>query len=364
MERIEVANRNGDLQLVVKDIPSPPARGCIIKTVYAGICHSDVHMLDMIIQGTMAVGCVLGHEVCGIIHSFGPEADAEKYGLVVGDVVMVYPWLGCDYCNTCNIGMGNLCDNVPSYNSGIGVGEKPGGYSSYVSIPRSQHVIKVPDGVPLPIATMLPCSGLTSFSAVSKIKPDIELALKKFNSARLLVIGAGGLGLWAIHLAKVMFGDKNVKIIVADVSEHHLEMAKAAGAEAVLWDPKDECKTTVNKTTNNGKANVDAVLDFVAGNSTLAAGIGSLNKGGSIVPVGLAGGSIKEPMPAMIVRSISNQTVLTGTASALKELVDLVAANDIKYPNLEFCKLAEVSDYIGKLRKGEVNGRAIIDFNK
>jgi len=47
-------------------------------------------------------------------------------------------------------------------------------FSSYVAVPESKFVLKVPDSVSLDIACMLPCSGITTYNAVTTVKPVIE----------------------------------------------------------------------------------------------------------------------------------------------------------------------------------------------
>ncbi len=56
---------------------------------------------------------VPGHEISGVIESFGPGAKTEKYSLKLGDHVFVFPWIGCDKCQTCALGKpGDVCTHV------------------------------------------------------------------------------------------------------------------------------------------------------------------------------------------------------------------------------------------------------------
>ena len=59
--------------------------------------------------------------------------------------------------------------------------------------------------VSLQIACTLPCSGLTTYSAVLKIRESVDRALSVHGYASVLVVGAGGLGVWCIILIKALY---------------------------------------------------------------------------------------------------------------------------------------------------------------
>ena len=98
-----------------------------------------------------------------------------------------------------------VCEDNKIGTEDLGVGRNSGGYSSYVSVPEWQLAVKVPENVPMHMACMLPCSALTAWTALNKAVPAIERALRLRQKARLLVIGAGGLGAWCVNLAKKAF---------------------------------------------------------------------------------------------------------------------------------------------------------------
>jgi len=47
-------------------------------------------------------------------------------------------------------------------------------YATYVEVPDAKFAVKVPDSIPLEVACMLPCSGVTAYHAVSVIKPVVD----------------------------------------------------------------------------------------------------------------------------------------------------------------------------------------------
>ena len=83
-------------------------------------------------------------------------------GINVGDDVLVYPWIGCGSCPTCEKGDTNLCEAPQS----LGVFQD-GGYAEYSLIPDYKFLAKI-SGIDLEGAASLACSGLTAYTAVKK----------------------------------------------------------------------------------------------------------------------------------------------------------------------------------------------------
>src|SRR5688572_8739538 len=103
----------------IVDVPQPePSAGeVVIKIGGAGVCHSDLHIMD---EGLgFAPGFTLGHENAGWISDFGSGVSAFKEG----DPVAVYgPW-GCGHCHACQISAENYCENweaIGTFGRGLG----------------------------------------------------------------------------------------------------------------------------------------------------------------------------------------------------------------------------------------------------
>ena len=189
------------------------------------------------IPGEKFEGIVPGHEISGTIVEFGRESNSEAYCLKKGDRVVVYPWVGCQTCELCQAGCNNMCDDNKGGTTDFGQGPNHGGYGEYVRVPSCRYVVKVSDSIPLDVACMLPCSASTAYSAILKARPQIEFALDKRNEARVMVLGAGGVGLWAVSLMKVVLNKNEVKTIAADVSQSKLDLALDTGADDANREP-------------------------------------------------------------------------------------------------------------------------------
>ena len=112
MKSFKVTDFNAPLTEVDVATPKPEGTQVLLKVKAAGVCHSDLHIweggydlghgrkpLSLKDRG-VSLPLTMGHETVGEVVAFGPEAK----GVAVGDVRLVYPWLGCGECATCKAG--------------------------------------------------------------------------------------------------------------------------------------------------------------------------------------------------------------------------------------------------------------------
>ena len=145
------------------------------------------------------------------------EIGDSVVGIEVGDDVLVYPWIGCGSCPTCEEGDTNLCEAPQS----LGVFQD-GGYAEYSLVPDFKFLIKI-SGIDLEGAASLACSGLTAYTAVKKAISN--------SPENILIVGAGGLGLMAVQITKTL---SNANIICADLDDEKLKKAKEMGANNIV----------------------------------------------------------------------------------------------------------------------------------
>jgi D-arabinose 1-dehydrogenase-like Zn-dependent alcohol dehydrogenase len=122
MKSFQVADFNAPLKEVDQPTPQPAGTQVLIKVKAAGVCHSDLHIweggydlghgrkpLSLKDRG-VSLPRTMGHETVGEVLAFGPDAKADYHGdLKVGDIALVYPWLGCGKCEVCLAGEENMC---------------------------------------------------------------------------------------------------------------------------------------------------------------------------------------------------------------------------------------------------------------
>ena len=220
MRSFQVCQCSAPLQANEAEAPQPTGTQVLLKMLAAGVCHSDLHIWDgyyeigggkklMLADRGIKLPLTMGHENVGEVVAVGPDAKDVK----VGDVRLVNPWMGCGKCKVCRRGDENYClkpENVGVFSQG--------GYSTHMLVPSHRHLFDIGNLSPTDAAP-LACSGVTAFSALKKIPTLTE--------EPVVIIGAGGVGLMGVTLAKKM-GAKDV--IIVDIDAAKRDAALKAGA--------------------------------------------------------------------------------------------------------------------------------------
>jgi D-arabinose 1-dehydrogenase-like Zn-dependent alcohol dehydrogenase len=334
------------LAQVLRETPVPQGSEVIVKVGSCGVCHSDVHLHDgyfdlggdvkLDMTRTVQPPRTLGHEIAGTVVAVGPEATGVK----VGDKRVVFPWIGCGACSLCAAGNEHLC-NKPA---ALGI-HRDGGFADHVSVPHPKYLLDY-GSLAEEQACTYACSGLTAYSALKKVAP---LGPKD----PLLIIGAGGVGLSGIRLARKLF---EMPPIVVELDKGKWDIAREAGAGEVIDPTADGALKALMKATGG----VAAAIDFVGAPATFNFGFNALRKAGKLVCVGLFGGSTPI-VPAMV--SMKAVSVTGSYVGSLAEIQELMAiARDGSLPNLPLTSqpLSTATDALADLRAGRIRGRTIL----
>jgi len=334
------------LAQVLRDTPQPQGNEVVVRVGSCGVCHSDVHLHDgyfdlrgdakLDMTRTVKPPRTLGHEIAGTVVAVGPQAQGVK----IGDRRVVFPWIGCGNCSLCESGNEHLCNSPQA----LGI-HRDGGFADHVIVPHQRYLLDY-GSLAEEQACTYACSGLTAYSALKKAGPIGA-------NDPLVIIGAGGVGLSGIRLAKQMFG---VAPIVVEIDQSKWEIARAAGAGQVIDPTADGALKTLMKATGG----VAAVVDFVGAGPSFAFGFGALRKGGKLICVGLLGGATPI-VPAMV--SMKAVSVIGSYVGSLVEMQELMAiAKTGVLPDLPLKEqpLSTVTDALEDLRAGRVRGRIIL----
>ncbi|WP_135466124.1 alcohol dehydrogenase [Crenalkalicoccus roseus] len=338
------------LQEIELPTPEPQGAQVLLEVTHAGVCHSDLHIwegeYDLGSRGKMRLtdrGVVLplamGHEIVGRVVKLGPEAEGQ--GVKVGDVRLVYPWVGCGKCAACQRDEENMCLTPRS----LGVYQN-GGYATHVLATHVKHLVDI-QGLDPALAATYACSGVTVYSAVNKLMPmDPE--------EPIVLVGAGGLGLNAIAILKAL-GHR--RICIVDVDQKKLDAAREEGAtDAVLVSGDDTTKRILDACGGP----VAGVVDLVNGTQTARFAFDALRKGGKLVQVGLFGGELSIPLPLMPIRALTVQGSYVGNVKELRALIDI--AKQGKIPPIPITRepLRNADAALNRLREGKVVGRIVL----
>src|SRR3984957_12827522 len=353
MKSFQVTDFNAPLKEVDVPTPQPAGTQVLIKVKAAGVCHSDLHIweggydlghgrkpLSLKDRGG-SLPRTMGHERVGEVLAFGPDAMAETGGLKVGDIALVYPWLGCGKCETCLGGDENMCAIKPN---AIGV-YCDGGYADHMTVPHPRYLLNL-KGLDPVTAAPYACSGVTTYSALKKVEASLQTPI--------VIFGAGGLGLMALSLLKAM-GGKGA--IVVDIDARKREAAEVAGALATVdGSAPDALEQLVQKAGEP----IRAVIDLVGNAKTTQLGFDCLTKGGKLVIVGLFGGGAPWALPLIPIKAITIQGSYVGNLRETEELLDLVRTKKIGPIPVTTMPLARANEALVDLQKGRLVGRAVL----
>jgi D-arabinose 1-dehydrogenase-like Zn-dependent alcohol dehydrogenase len=327
---------------VETETPQPQGTEVLIKTVACGVCHSDIHMHDGVFElgGGKQLevgqeGMVLGHEIFGKVVALGPDAE----GAAIGDLRVVFPWIGCGECAACQRGDEQLC--TPGRALGVA---QHGGFADHVLVPHSRYLFDKGD-VNDSLAATYACSGLTAYGALKKVgelQADDEV----------VIIGAGGVGSMAIQIAKAM----GIDPIVVDIDEGKLQTARDFGATRTFNSSDPQTAKAIRKATGGAYA----ALDFVGAEASVNYGLNCLRKGGMLVIIGLYGGALSMPIPFIPMNARIIQGSYVGSLQDMSELMTMVRDGKIAPIDIVERPLSEVNAALVDLKAGQVRGRQVL----
>jgi len=205
----------------MQDMPEPTVgiNDVKIKIKKTAICGTDLHIYkwDEWSQKTINTPMIIGHEYVGVISEMG---DGVKH-LEVGDRVTGEGHIACGHCRNCRRGKLHVCENT------IGVGvDRDGAFAEYLVIP-ADNVIKLDERISDEMAAIMDPFGNATHTALSfpVLGEDV------------LITGAGLIGSMATAICRFA-GARN--IVVSDISDYRLELAKKMGATMTINPAKGE----------------------------------------------------------------------------------------------------------------------------
>lgn len=237
-------------------VPQPEPDELLVRVDKAGICGSELggylgH------NSLRKPPLIMGHEFAGTV----VEAGAQVTGFRIGDRITANPLLSCGHCRDCRSGADQLCMERKL----IGAA-RPGAYAEYVAVPvRNAYLL--PDGVSFndgAVVEPLACA----------IHACRLMQLSPFD--RLLIVGAGPIGLYALAAAQ-QFGVR--EIVVTDVNEERLAIVRLLGGIAV--------NAAQGLAAAGISAGFDAAIDAVGRTATRTQCVESVRNGGRVVFSGL-----------------------------------------------------------------------------
>ncbi len=324
--------------LVIEDLLRPllGSDEVLVKVKAAGICHTELHFLD----GVLNLGVVpitLGHEIAGIIEEVSPEVS----NINIGDRVIVYYYAGCGRCKFCLKGEENLCENLKAEYGFV----NDGGFAEYIKVP-SRNVVKIPDNITFEEAAPIGCSVTTAIHATRKATPSVN--------DHVVVYGIGGVGLALIQYNKLI----GAKVIAVSRSDAKLKLARTLGADYIVNARYEDVVRRILEITENKGA--DVIYELVGTKETMSNSVRMLARKGRLVFIGYTTDQLEVSPLDLVVKEAVITASVGNTLEELIEAIKLVSEGKIKIVIDRIANLSQINDELERLKRGEVLGRIVI----
>ena len=320
--------------LAVREVPDPvpPNGGVVVRVLATGLCRSDWHAWAG--HDEISLPHVPGHELAGVVVAVGSGVSRSS----AGDRVTVPFVEGCGRCEWCRSGSAQVCPDQqqPGFTHW-------GSFAQYVALYAADtNLVALPDGVTAEAAASLGCRFATAYRALTG---RAGLASGEW----VTVIGAGGVGLSAVMIAKAL----GARVVAVDRGPGALAAATALGADHVLTaGGARDIPGLVREVTGGGS---HVAVNAVGSEQTCVDSILSLRRRGRHVQVGLLPPAIGHPRLPMA-RVIGWELDLLGAhgmaAADYPGMLSLIERGDVRPQDLiervigldEACALLPVFD--------------------
>lgn len=303
--RVAMYYRNNDIRLEEMPKPIISDKEILVKVQASGICGSDVMEWYRVKKAPI----VLGHEIAGDIVEIGKDVKNWR----IGDRVVVTHHVPCNTCKYCLNDHHSVCETLRQTNF------YPGGFAEYVRVPEinvDRGTLKLPEHV--------------TYEQGSFTEPLACVVRSMRNSGlktgqNVLILGAGIAGILNLKMARHL-GAKT--IIMTDISEERLEMARRFGADYALSANEDVPRRVRELLHSDG---ADQVIVCSGAVSAFAQGISSVDRGGTVMF--FACPRPDEPIPVNVNKLWRNEVMMmtsyAGAPRDLKEALDLISTGKI-----------------------------------
>ncbi len=351
---------NQPLAIEEVTLQKPKAREVLVRTAYAGLCHSDLHFIEGLYPHPLPT--VPGHEVAGVVEAVGSDVTYLKPGDHVIGCLSVF----CGACSQCTTGHTVLCENtevkmVPgqsrrlSWKGGEVMNQflNLSGFAEQLLV-HENALVKIDPDIPLDRATLVGCGVITGVGAV-------------FNTARIeagstvAVIGCGGVGLSAVNGAALAGASR---IIAIDRLQSKLDLARIMGATDTILVGNDDPAQQVRELTGGG---VHYSFEALGLKATAEQSFAMLRPGGTATIIGMVPFGVKIELHGfdfLRERKIQGSSMGSNHFRVdMPRLLTLWKQGRLKLDHLisRTLKLGEINEGFARLKGGHVV-RQLIDF--
>jgi len=348
-----------ELEIGEVQFDTPERREVLVRTVAAGLCHSDLHFMEG--KYHYPTPTVPGHEAAGIVEAVGEDVTELRPGDHVIGCLSIF----CGRCEFCLSGRPVLCNRVGLERE---AGEAPrlsrdgevihqflrlSAFAEYMLV-HENTLVKIRDDMPLDRAALIGCAVTTGVGAVfntAKVPPGSTVA----------VIGCGGVGLNAVQGAAIAGAGR---VIAIDTLAWKLELAREFGAtdlvDVTAGDPVEQ----VRELTGGGvEYSFEAIGLKIAAEQAFA----MLRKGGTATVIGMIPEGQKIELPGsefLDEKKIQGSNMGSNRFRVdMPRYVDLYMNGRLKLDELVSARISldDINEGFAAMRRGEV-ARSVITF--
>jgi S-(hydroxymethyl)glutathione dehydrogenase / alcohol dehydrogenase len=348
-----------ELRIEEVQIDKPIHHEVLVRTVAAGLCHSDLHFMEA--KYACDLPTILGHEVAGVVEAVGPDVTHVRPGDHVIGCLSIF----CGRCEFCLSGRPVLCDR-----EGLGRNaDQPPRLSrngepihqflrlsafAEMLLVHENALVKIREEMPLDRAALIGCAVTTGLGAV-------------FNTARVppgstvAVIGCGGVGLNSVQGAAIAGAGR---IIAIDMVPWKLELARQFGATDLVNAAEGDAVEQVRELTGGG---VEFAFEAIGLKVAAEQAFAMLRKGGTATIIGMIPEGQKIELPGS---EFLDEKKIQGSNMGsnrfridMPRYVDLYLAGRLKLDELVSARIGldEVNEGFARMSRGEV-ARSVIAF--
>jgi alcohol dehydrogenase len=319
------------LELVELPIPSLNDRDVLVRVECCTLCGSDLHTITG--RRQERTPSILGHEIVGRVAglSHAPPSDVSGEPLRLGERVTWSVAAACGECDRCVRGYPQKCRQLVKYGHELAEGHYAlsGGLAEYILLRPGSSVVKLDPSLPVELVCPANCATAT-IAAAYRVAGDVE-------ARRVLILGAGMLGLTAIAMARAQ---RAASITVVDKLPDRLDQATRFGATATVQWQADSRHLAKRIAEAAGTEHFDVLLELSGATAACEIAIGLGDVGAQVVLVGsvMPTTAMRIDPESFVRRWLSLYGVHNYTAADLSTAVEFLRNHQHDFP---FAELVE-----------------------
>jgi len=328
-----------NIEIVEKKEPLITKDEVLIKVTNIGLCGSDIHLYNGTYKGPMNYPMLFGHEWSGVVCKTGCDVKTLKPGdKVTGDCSKY-----CGSCLFCSTDK-NICENIEKF--GITID----GASAEYMARKEKYLYKAPDGLDMDIIALA-----EPLAVSAHLLKKIERFVQDFNKKKVLIYGAGPIGLSAFLILKYHYYLKDVYIY--DIIKERIDLAVQLGAKFIdMGTLKEKTKIQDYKSIYSGSI-FDVIVESTGNKDIFINTLEQIKPSGVIGCLGMAG-DLTINQKLIVLKAITITGSIGGTGEFpfvldfMKKNADKVKSLiSHKIPVLEFCRAFKISNDAVKTMK-------------